>query len=470
MPKGGVGCLVLWCCLVLQATAQEDQSKEKSIPPIGLLRAEASYQFVDTLKDRKVFLQPLKWIPVSRSKKVFLTLGGGYRARLEHFTNENYTTEDVSYYSQRVDFNASLSLGEKMRLFGEVYSGYVTAPEKLLLESEDIDLHQGFVEWKPFKATSTLNATIRLGRQEIGYGASRLVGIREGPNMRRSFDMGRIILRRKKASLDVLYGKEVSVLPDAFDNASNLFDGDASNPTFWGLYYSRPFLKDIGKLDLYYFGFHSNFSRFNDVAGEESRHSLGARSYSIKGRLSYNTEIIVQVGTLGASDIIAYNIETDWKYLLLQNNLKPRLGIKFDWSSGDQEAGDGEVGTFNPLFVNPAIYSLAAVNTPANVTSLHPNFSFQAAKRLRIFVDYALFYRTQKEDGLYGPPRFLSRESNGIGTRHIGDVFGLQIQYEVNRNVAFDLRSSYFIAGRFLEETGASENTFYIAPTLGLKF
>ena len=444
-------------------------AQKENVVGINLLRAEESYLYLDSLKERTIFLQPLKLILIDRNHTVFLSLGGEYRARYENFTNKDYTSEDLSYYSQRLSLHASLQLGSNFRLFGELYSGYVTGNETIFLETDEIDVHQGFLEWKPVNSFN-LQATVRLGRQEIGYGASRIVGIREGPNMRRSFDMARVMIRKNNSSVDLLYGQEVDISPFSFDNKSNIFENDASNPSFWGAYYRRPFLRDIGKLDIYYFGFHTNFSRFNDVSGKETRHSVGIRSFSVKGRLSYNTEIIMQWGELGSSTIFAYNFETDWQYTLLENEWKPKLGVKVDWSSGDKRTGDGRIGTFNPIFVNPAIYSLAAVNTPANITSLHPNFSVYPIEGLTVYVDYAFFYRTESNDGLYAPPRFLTREANGLNARHIGDVFGLQISYEINRNISFDLRSSYFIAGQFIKASGDSENTFYIAPTMSFKF
>ena len=444
-------------------------AQKENVVGINLLRAEESYLYLDSLKERTIFLQPLKLILIDRNHTVFLSLGGEYRARYENFTNKDYTSEDLSYYSQRLSLHASLQLGSNFRLFGELYSGYVTGNETIFLETDEIDVHQGFLEWKPVNSFN-LQATVRLGRQEIGYGASRIVGIREGPNMRRSFDMARVMIRKNNSSVDLLYGQEVDISPFSFDNKSNIFENDASNPSFWGAYYRRPFLRDIGKLDIYYFGFHTNFSRFNDVSGKETRHSVGIRSFSVKGRLSYNTEIIMQWGELGSSTIFAYNFETDWQYTLLENEWKPKLGVKVDWSSGDKRTGDGRIGTFNPIFVNPAIYSLAAVNTPANITSLHPNFSVYPIEGLTVYVDYAFFYRTESNDGLYAPPRFLTREANGLRAKHVGDVFGIQISYEINRNISFDLRSSYFIAGQFIKASGDSENTFYIAPTMSFKF
>ena len=460
---------ILWGLVLAFAHTLIAQKVKDQLPPIQLVRAEESYLFLrDVVEKDQVFLQPLKLIGVIKPKGIFLTIGGEYRARFESFTNEGYSTENDAYYSQRLDIHGSLQLGSRLRLFGEVYHGY-TSGEERILEDDHIDLHQGFVEVILIDKEVS-NMSLRLGRQEIGYGASRLIGIREGPNMRRSFDMGKFAYQMGNGSLNVIYGKELTYSIEAFDNRSNFFDNGAMNPTIWGIYLQDNAIGKPGHLDFYYFGFNSNTARFNDVIGEETRHSIGVRSHGTRGRFSFNTEFIYQFGELGTSDISAYNFETDWKYVLVESGWKPTLGLRLDFSSGDANQGDGKIQTFNPMFVNPAIYSLAAVNTPSNLTGFHPNLTIFPANGLSIYMDYALFYRTRSNDGLYTPPRFVLRESNGISEKHIGDVIGLQVNWEINRNISFDLRSSYFMAGKFIEASGNSENTFYIAPTVSLKF
>ncbi|MEM9053314.1 MAG: alginate export family protein, partial [Bacteroidota bacterium] len=311
---------------------------------------------------------------------------------------------------------------------------------------------------------------LRLGRQEIGYGASRLIGIRDGPNIRRSFDLAHLRLQHKKARIDVFYGKEVFIQPDAFDNESGLFDEDAFNPTVWGAYYRHPLKGEERMFELYYLGFHSNVSGYSDVFGEETRHSFGLRSFGSIGRFKYNTEFIVQTGDIAGNDVFATNLEADWKYLLSKSGWKPMVGLKLDWSSGDKELDDGKIQTFNPMFVNPGLYSLAGVNTPINLTSLHPSLTFFPAKNFSIYIDYAFFYRTRDTDGFYSPPRSLTRDASQGESRHLGDVIGLMASYELNRNISFDMILSYFLAGEFIEESGDSENILLLAPTVTINF
>ena len=449
-------------------------SKDSLLAPPGLKteRAEEDYSH---LKDKstnpyqKGFADALKYISLNASKTAYLTLGGGYRARLEHTSNQNWTPIDITSYTQRISFHTNWVLGKYIRIFGEVYHGYFSEGETFS-QSDELDLHQGFIEFiVPIAEDKKLS--IRVGRQEKEYGASRLVGLREGPNIRRSFDLGSLTYLSEKAKIQILYGKEVSPQFGVLDNESGIFDSDASNASIWGIYSRFPIKNIGGENELYYLGFQSPFSIFSDLMGKETRHTLGLRRFGKIGKkASYNTEIFFQFGELADNDIRAFNFEADWKQGVSNAKWKPTIGLKIDWSSGDRELADGKLNTFNPMFVNPAIYSLAGVNTPVNLTSIHPSFTCFPLKGLYIYIDYAFFYRTSSDDGLYSPPRFLDRPAGGIDNNHIGDVIGLTANYTINRNLSINVLSSYFIPGGFVEASGDSESIFYIAPTIDFKF
>lgn len=464
--------LLLSSQLILAQNQEQNETSKEAPPSLLTQRANENYEYLrDTAENayQKGFADKLKFISLNANRTVYLTIGGEYRVRYEATVNQDYTTKHDAYFSQRAAFHTNWVLGKYVRLFGELYHGYTTEKDRLF-QSDEISLHQGFIEFK-IPLDEEQQFSLRVGRQEKEFGASRLVGLRNGPNVRRTFDLGSLTYTKGQTSIEVLYGNEVNPQFGSFDNKSGIFDDAITNPTIWGIYTQFDLNKLQGSNELYYIGFNSPFSVFNDVMGEETRHAIGLRRFGKIGRkASYNSEIIYQFGELGDSDISAINFEADWKQVINRKKWTPIIGLKLDWSTGDRELADGKLQTFNPMFVNPAIYSLAGVNTPANLTSIHPSLTFVPAKGLSIYLEYALFYRTSKIDGLYAPPRFQSRASEGISNRHIGDTVGLITTYNLNRNISFTLISSYFIAGGFIKESGESESIFYIAPTADFKF
>jgi len=455
--------------------SQESKGKEEKIEPpnFSLFRANENYKYLKNKENSQYeedFFDAIKFIPLNQKKDVYLSFGGQFRPRFEYYSNRYWESEeDDGFYSQRIALHSDLVLGKYVRIFGELYHGY-TSHEKEFIEYDELDFHQAFIDFK-IEVQENSNLTFRLGRQELAYGAARLVGFREGPNIRRTFDATRAIFKTEQTNIQAFYGKEVRPLFKAFDNKFTLFSNDATNPQLWGVYSQFKFKNFTGKNEIYYLGFQSKQSIFNDVLGKETRHSVGLRRFGKLGkRFNYNTEIVYQFGEIGDTNISAFNIETDWHYKLINTTWKTSPGLKLEYTSGDKKAGDGKINTFNPMFVNPAYYSLAATITPANMVSVHPSISIQPNKKLYIYAEWGFFWRASKNDGLYSPPRFVNRPANKISDKNLGNQLGFKASYEFNRHFSFDLDMSYFIAGGFQQVTGEGENISHFAPTISYKF
>ncbi len=442
-------------------------------PPYKLFRAAEDYSYLANDEDRQYeydWFDSIKYMPMTDDGSVRLTIGGEFRPRYEYFKNRNWTADaDKGFYSQRISAHAILRVEDRFRFVAELYHGY-NSGEKEFAQYDELDWHQGYVELDSRIAGSG-QLSFRLGRQEMAFGAARLVGNREGLNIRRTFDAAQAILTINGTTANAFYGREVRSEFYVFDNDFVLFDDDSGNPELWGLY-TRFFIPgDIGDTEAYYLGFQVDSARFNDVTGKETRHTLGIRRIGAIGqRWHYNTELIYQFGDIAGQKIRAYNVETDWHYDLVRTRWNPSIGLKLELTSGDSRPGDGEINSFNPMFVNPAYYSLALTITPVNMISVHPSLTLYPNERLTVYSEWAAFWRESKNDGLYSPPRFLTRDGIGVPDRRIGSQFGLKIGYEFNRHLSFDLDLSYFIAEDFLEATGDSENILHIAPTFSFKF
>ena len=114
--------------------------------------------------------------------------------------------------------------------------------------------------------------TARLGRQEFEYGSGRLIDVRDGENLRLSFDASRLLLHKGDWEVDGWWGKPVLNGPGVFD--------DIPDParSFWGLYAVGPLpLLPKGHVDLYYLGFENKDAVYVQGAGYELRSTLGTR-------------------------------------------------------------------------------------------------------------------------------------------------------------------------------------------------
>jgi len=288
--------------------------------------------------------------------------------------------------------------------------------------------------------------------------------------------MGKISWKEKDYKIDFFYGNAVQINFKTFDNTSYIFKKDQPAQRVWGAYSQFKILPDKEdkiNTELYYLGFNNKGqSAFNDVSGEEIRHTVGLRRFGKLGqRFTHNHELIYQFGKVGGSTISAFNIEANWQYQMIQTKWMPAISMKLDWSSGDSEAGDGKINSFNPMFVNPSLYGLAGINTPINVLSFHPSINLFPSKKTMIQLEYALFYRTSSADAVYLPPNIFYQPANDtISDKAIGQTVGLIFFHTINKNFSFMLRSTYFRSGSFITKSGLSDSVFQISPQLSFTF
>jgi Alginate export len=172
----------------------------------------------------------------------------------------------------------------------------------------------------------------RAGRHELEYGSGRLIDVREGPNVRLSFDGFKVKAGVGSWQIDGFAVRPDLDKPGFFNNAPNHAVG------FWGVYGVRPLTKTI-TLDTYYLGLDRKTATFNRGAGHEVRHSIGARlSRPIAEKnpgWDFDYEALWQFGTFGSANIRAWTIASETGYRITTAPLKPRFSAKADISSGD---------------------------------------------------------------------------------------------------------------------------------------
>jgi hypothetical protein len=435
--------------------------------PFKQLRYDENYTYL--AQDTSVnWYHKLKFNPVSRDKTAYFSFGGEVRYQYFYFKNQDWgeAPQDqdgfiLSRYLGHVDFHVGKHFRTFVQLQSSMASGLVETPSPV--DQNPLDLHQAFLEYAT-QFNNKQNITVRVGRQELSYGSQRLVAVREAPNNRQSFDAAKVIYGHKNSKFDFFYAHYVPA-------KSNIFDDAFSDATqFWGAYgvFTKvPFIKNF---DLYYLGIHKKAAVYDDGKGIETRHSVGARVWETTPAWQYDVEGLYQFGDLEVSNISAWTLSANVSYTLYQHKLKPQIGLKTEVISGDKNNADGRLNTFNPLFPKGAYFGLAALIGPYNLIDAHPYIQFNLTKKLVFAADYDLFYRMDRNDGLYAVNGKLLYAGKAGNSKAIGRQLGGALEFTANKYLFFRQELTWFDTGNYLKEAGPGKDILMAGTTVTFKF
>ena len=455
--------------LPLALLAFESVSAEAQSPPLyRQLRYDEDYSNLRTAPGDDL-LNPIKYIPLNRSGDAYLSLGGEARVRYEYFHNPQWglaPQDDNGYWLQRYMLHADMHVREWFRTFVQFKSGLEAGREggPRPTDRDEADLHQAFFDVRvPLPETNSL--TLRVGRQELAYGSSRLISVRESPNVRQSFDGVKAILEMGRTRVDAFAVKPVETNPGVFD------DGPEPDEKFWGIYGVTPLPAVRGaNVDFYYLGLERKDAEFNQGTARELRHTIGTRLWGKAHQIDYNFEFVYQFGTFGRGDISAWTAASDTGYTFESTPWRPRLGFKADITSGDQNPNDHDLETFNPLFPRGAYFSETALIGPANHIDLHPSLELKPIERLKLTLDWDFFWRESTRDAIYGNGVNVVVPAGSSRDHYVGNQVQVLTEWQLQRHVTLSAAYAHFFAGGFLKDSTPGKDVDYASAWLTFKF
>ena len=457
-------------------------------PPYGPLRVNEDYSYLKDPARRTDLFDPIKYIPLNDRGDWYLSLGGQARYRYELFNNNNFGAgpqDDDGYHLGRFLAHVDLHLGENLRSFFQIKSALeddrVGGPRPI--DADELDIQQAFVDLKvplpvgPGGAT----VTVRGGRQELIYGAQRLIGPLDWANTRRTFEGGKVIVQFSKIhSLDVFWVRPVLV------DKEEPNDGDGKT-RFAGIYdtFSVPALlgeKANSRLELYGLVLNRTGAAWpTEGVGDEDRYTLGARLTSNPKPLDLDVEADYQFGRFGSGDISAWALAAEGGYTFVGAAFSPRPFLGVDLASGDRHPNDGELNTFNQLFPtgHPHLGYIDAVGRQ-NIIDLRggvevtPLENRPWAKKAAVRTEYHMFWRQRDGDALYNsggaPYRGTGPLAAGADSGRIGEELDLLLNWQIDRHAAAYFGYSHLVAGEFIAETGPSGDIDFVYAALTYTF
>src|SRR5216684_2222099 len=389
-----------------------------------LLREDDDWSFLADPAERQGFWDPIKYIRLRPGRNDwFLSIGGEAREVWEQIGNDNWGQHPFmnAYFNERYMLYFDVHYGKHVRSFVEFKSGLnsyrIGGPRPI--DKNKLDFQAAFLETGTGDERNWIK--VRVGRHEMEYGSGRLIDVREGPNVRLSFDGFKVKAGFGSWQIDGFAVRPDLDKPGFFDNVPNHAVG------FWGVYGVRPLKKTI-TLDAYYLGLDRKTATFNRGVGHEVRHSIGAR----------------------LSRPVA--------------EMKP--GWDFDYEALWQ------FGTFNPLFPKGNYFGVLATAGPGpiNFIDVHPRAETTLPQGVTVSVDWIFQWRESLRDGVYSVPGFLIIPAGKSNARFVGHRPGTEVRWQVNRHLWFQADYGIFYAGKFVKESHSGRNLNYWALWTGYKF
>lgn len=345
-------------------------------------------------------------------------IGVALREQIEHASDDHLgsdgSADTVAQY--RLLMNFDLQPWPDLRAFVELgaYAQSGRNGGSSPVDESAPDLHRGYFEWR----SSASMLALRAGRQEWTLGSGRLVSVRDGPNIRRTFDGAEITAQLGSMGLRALWGRPVRNLDGAFDDRHD----DAQRLA--AIQFDQT-LTEHATVEWYALDYARDAARFATGAANEARRSWGARVHGTHEEFDFNTEALWQTGRWGGQRIRAWTIANDFGWLFQELPWTPRLGLKGDIASGDRNPQDRQLETFNALYPNPSYFSDAALIPPANLIDLQPNIRLSPSPRLNLAIGWNLLWKHRSEDAVYTTPVPLRPIDGSAGRR--GSI-GQQLQ------------------------------------------
>jgi hypothetical protein len=407
----------------------------------------------------------LKYIPLGRDDW-FMTLSGEVRYRPEGFrvraTAERPETID-NYLLQRYLFGANVRLGTRVRFFSELQSGIVNGKFRSPRPTDrnSLDLHQAFVELRPSVRVNRASS-VKIGRQALAVGSTRLISASPGLNVKRSFDGIQATLRASSWTLAGAAARLVGLRSGLFDDRTD------SGQLVWGGAAGRRSPRfERGELAVYYLGLDRDVSLYVQGAGDERRHTIGAKWAGAGQRLDLNYDALFQWGEFDDASIRGWAFATETGFRFASTGWRPRVTVRADIASGDRDPGDPRLQSFNPLFPGNSYSGAVGLFGPTNLTDFTPALRVSPAATLTVGFEAPTYWRTSTSDGIYATDlRPLIRPEAGNG-RYVGTNPGVLVIWQATRHLQLQGVVTRFLSGGFLDDTFVSSGFgFYSASAV----
>lgn len=388
---------------------------------------------------------------------ITVDVGGQYRLRQQSERNirnnaavvpngSGLTGFDDDFLLHRTRLYINAAFGSRVRFYGEMLdavSNFEDYQPRLIEENrtEMQNLFLDVVVLPPDAWGGTLTA--RVGRQELLYGAQRLISPLDWANTRRTFEGGKLIWQSENWDADGFWVRPLRRSGHVQD-----LDPPDLDRQLYGVYSTYKGLPR-DKVDLYW------LADDNDLVGFRYD-TLGSRYYGNFDAWLYELEGGYQLGSnANDSDHSAgfFTLGGGRKFDCVR--WKPTLWLFYDWASGQGVLTDAKTGTgfhhYEPLVHKYLGYM--DLFARSNIESVNAQVTLKPHEKLTLLAWYYYFWLQDGSDVPYNVDMtpFAGLSSNPTGSRDLGHEIDLTATYLFTPRLGVLLGYSHFFSGAFYD-------------------
>ena len=411
------------------------------------------------------FFDPIKYIPLNARGDTYLSFGGQARYRYDYFNNSEFGAgpqDENGFHLFRFLAHADAHFGPNFRVFVQFGSSleYDRVGGPRPGDVDDFYVQQGFADLN-FPFSDTNNLLVRFGRQELIYGAQRLISPNDWGNVRRSFEGLRLSLTMPNDTLDGFLVRPVIIEKSHFNSGDD-------HTAFAGIYNVTAFPDLLPqaspRFDSYLLLLDRSPSQTTGYPVDSDTFTLGVRPHANLGDWDFDLEADWQFGHYASSSICAYSIATEAGYTFSKVKFTPRVSLGFDLASGSANPAH----RFNQLF--PPLYMYLGhlyLFGRENIIDLHSGLTLNLTPDVTLWLAEHIFWRQNSNDAVYSLTSTVVRASDGSRALYIGNEFDISAAWQVDRHLAAYMGWAHLFTGQFINDTGphSDPDFFYVMLT-----
>ncbi len=363
-------------------------------------------------------------------------------------------------------------------------------------EADAIELHQAFVAVGNHKE---FPVSLKIGRMELAYGEERLIGAVGWNNIGRTFDAAKVCWQNEWFGVDVFASRPVIPQNGVFDvpNDYDFFSGFYATTlkipkNILDVYFlarnssaqaaaavPSPQFPQPSARDIYTVGF-----RLKSKPGE-----LGPWDYSLESAYQFGNFVDKRPGALTPTQSLeqsAYMVAAQVGYTFADFWGKPRLGMEYDYSSGDRNPFDDQHETFDNLFpTNHKFYGYMDFVSLQNIQDVCASLMLKPTSHLNVTLAGHGFWLANTHDSFYnvgGVARGGTSPTLGTGygvNARYGSFVGTEIDivatYTITRYAQVEAGYGHFFVGDYIQQSLAnslfgSQDANYVYAQINLIF